>query len=263
MQVRFATRHWLLVLASLALPAAASLPPPVDLSSLAPGWRLVATQGADEEDPGGNTAPGKLHLCLTRDGGKTCRPALDDLLTRPGQPSPFDDAHYLEAARIVRPRADRTLLWVQVASVHGGNGDQWVGRMALSYDRAADRFVPVFRQQTGRNNNQGVRFIEQGPLRGAIVSAVPTSDAPFGFWITVNRMNAGGRYAPILHYRSGTRYGDGNQLAAIDSEMPETLHRLKLWQPGQPLPLPDRACPKPRLIAQVLWCTDPPASAPR
>ncbi|GAA3267178.1 hypothetical protein GCM10020258_37110 [Sphingomonas yabuuchiae] len=90
-----------------------------------------------------------------------------------------------------------------------------------------------------------MRFIVQGPLRGAIVSAVPTSDAPFGYWITVNRMNAGGRYAQVLHYRSGTRYGDGNQLAAIDSEMPETLRRLKLWQPGQPLPCPIAPAPNP------------------
>ena len=250
-------------LAVLALPAIAAAPAPVDLSALAPGWRLVASQGPDVEDPGGNTAPGKLHLCLTRDSGKTCRPALDDLLAGSDQPDAFDEAHYLETARIVRPSADRALLWVQVASVHAGNGDQRVGRMALSYDRTGDRFVPVFRQQTSRNNNQEVRFVETGPLRGAIISAVPTSDAPFGFWITVNRMNAGGRYAPVLRYRSGTRYGDGNPSAVIDSEMPETLRRLKLWHPGQALPLPDRACPRPRLIAQVLWCADPPAKAPR
>ncbi|MDZ7282225.1 hypothetical protein N4G62_09315 [Sphingomonas sanguinis] len=261
MKARLGTHRPLPWLALLALPAIAAAPPPVDLSSLAPGWRLFATQGPDVEDPSGNTAPGKLHLCLTRDGGKTCRPALDDLLTSPGQPNPFDEAHYLEVAKIVRPGADRALLWVQVASVHGGNGDQRVGRMALSYDRKAERFVPVFRQQTSRNNNQEVRFVEKGPLRGAIVSAVPTTDAPFGFWITVNRMNASGRYAPVLRYRSGTRYGDGNPLAAIDSEMPETLRRLKLWQPGRPLPLPDSACPKPRLIAHVLWCIDPSAKA--
>ncbi len=259
MQARLGTRLWLLAFAGFALPASASPPSPVDLSELAPGWRLVATQGPDEEDPSGNTAPGTLHLCITRDGGKSCHPALDDLLDRPDQPSPFDQAHYLEAARIVRANPNRALLWVQVASVHAGNGDQWVGRMALSYDRAANRFVPVFRQQTGRNNNHEVRFVERGRLRGAIISAVPTSDAPFGFWITVNRMDTSGRYAQVLRYRSGTRYGDGNPLAVIDSDMPETLRRLKLWQPGEPLPLPDRACPKPRLIADILWCTDPPA----
>ncbi|HIV78570.1 MAG TPA: hypothetical protein H9899_13700 [Candidatus Sphingomonas excrementigallinarum] len=263
MKARLDTRRLLPWLAMLALPAVAAAPPPVDLSGMAPGWRLVASQGPDVEDPGGDTAPGKLHLCLTRDGGRTCRPALDDLLANPSQPGSFDESHYLESARIVRPSADRALLWVQVASVHAGNGDQRVGRMALSYDRAGGRFLPVFRQQTSRNNNQEVRFIEKGALRGAIVSAVPTSDAPFGFWITVNRMNASGRYTPVLRYRSGTRYGDGNPLAVIDSEMPETLRRLKLWQPGRPLPLPDRACPKPRLVGQVLWCTDPPAKAVR
>ncbi|MDG6719271.1 hypothetical protein QCE92_13960, partial [Staphylococcus aureus] len=60
-----------------------------------------------------------------------------------------------------------------------------------------------------------------------------------------------------------TGYGDGNPLAVIDSEMPETLRRLKLWQPGSPLPLPEHPCPRPRLVAQVLWCTYPPATPPR
>ncbi|WP_322965955.1 hypothetical protein [Sphingomonas fuzhouensis] len=208
-------------------------------------------------------APGPLHLCITRDAGKTCRPALDDVLALPGDKSPFDTAHYLETARIVHPTADQTLLWLQVASVHGGNGDQRVGRMALAYDPAHARFVPVYRKATSRNNNQDVRFITKGPLQGAIIAAEPTTDAPFAFWITVNRLARKGRYAPVLRYRSGTRYGDGNPLAVIDSEMPEILRRMQLWRPGSALPLPDHACPKPRLVARVLWCTDPPAAAPR
>ena len=240
--------------------------PRLDLSgpfNLPAGWQLVTTQGADVEDPGGNTAPGPLHLCITRDGGKSCRPALDAMLVAPGEKSVFDTPHYLEAAKIIHLTPDRPLLWVQVASLHGGNGDQIVGRMALTYDRAGQRFVPVYAKRTGRNNNQDVRFLDKGPLRGAIISAEPTTDAPFAFWITVNRMDSHGRYAPVLRYRSGTGYGDGNPLAVIDSEMPETLRRLKLWQPGSPLPLPEHPCPMPRLVAQVLWCTYPPATPPR
>lgn len=248
-----------LVAASASATAAA--PAPVDLSGpfgLPPGWQLVGAQGPGVEDAGGNPAPGALHLCITRDGGKTCRPALDDILTTSGErKSDFDTPHYLIDARIIRPRPDRPLLWVQAGSIYSGDGDQIIGRMALAYDRAGDRFVPVFRQRTGHNNNQEVRYIDKGPLRGAILSAVPTSDAPFGFWITVNRMGSNGRYASILRYRSGTHYGDGNSLAVIDSEMPETLRRLKLWRPGRPLPLPDGPCPKPRLVQRVLWCTPP------
>ena len=253
------TAAWLIAASASAVAAA---PGPVDLSrpfGIAPGWQLLSHQGPAIEDAGGDPAPGALHLCITHDHGRTCRPALDDMFAMPGNKSVFDTAHYLNEARVVHPRPGHPLLWVQVASMDSGDGDQRVGRVALAYDRAADRFVPVFRQWTGHNNNQEVRFIDKGPLRGTIISAEPTSDPPFGFWITVNQMNGSGHYAPILPYRSGTRYGDGNPLAVIDSEMPETLRRLKLWQPGQKLPLPDRACPKPRLIGQVLWCTDPPA----
>lgn len=67
--------------------------PRLDLSgpfNLPAGWQLVTTQGADVEDPGGNTAPGPLHLCITRDGGKSCRPALDAMLVALCEKSVFD-----------------------------------------------------------------------------------------------------------------------------------------------------------------------------
>ncbi len=250
-----------LAMMSLAAAAPPGTPQPrLDLSApfgLPRGWQLVTRQGPEEEDPGGNRAPGALHLCITRDGGRTCRPALDTMLVTGDGKNVFDTVHYLEFARVIRPAPDRPLLWVQVASLHAGNGDQIVGRMALAYDRAGQRFVPVYAKRTGRNNNQDVRFIEKGALRGAIISAEPTTDAPFAFWITVNRIGRDGRYAPILRYRSATRYGDGNPLAVIDSDMPETLRRLNLWRPADPLPLPDGPCPQPRLIARVLWCTPP------
>lgn len=57
----------------------------------------------------------------------------------------------------------------------------------------------------------------------------------------------------MLRYRSVTRYGDGNALAVIDSDMPALQRRLGLWRPGQPLPVPDR-CPAPRLVRGELWC---------
>ena len=235
-------------------------PAPLDLFrafGLPPGWELLSHQGPPTEDAGGNPAPGQLHLCITSDGGRNCRPALDDLLHRTGTSSAFDTIHYLEAARIVRAAPDRPLLWVQVASLHGGNGDQLVGRAALRYDRASQHFVAVYRRVTGRNNNQDVRFITAGKLRGAIVSAEPTRDAPFGFWITVDRPGPGGRYTPVLRYRSVTRYGDGNDLPVIDSDMPEMLRRLKLWRAGEAIPLPDQPCPRPHLINKALWCTPP------
>jgi hypothetical protein len=49
---------------------------------------------------------------------------------------------------------------------------------------------------------------------------------------------ADGEYSRVLKYRGNTGYGDGNRLAVIDSEMPETLRRLGLWKTGDALPVP-------------------------
>jgi len=37
--------------------------------------------------------------------------------------------------------------------------------------------------------------------------------------------------------------------------MPNILKRLRLWKPGQPLPLPAGRCPRPRLVKSELWCS--------
>ncbi|MGR6331184.1 hypothetical protein ACU5AX_19155 [Sphingomonas sp. XXL09] len=193
------------------------------------GWRFVATQGPQVADPLGEAddrAPGVVRLCISRDGGRTCAPRLGTLLALPGKPDLFDQPHFLEDARIVRPRPDRPLLLIRAASLHSGDGDQRVATIALGYDRTRDAFVPVYEKRTGRNNNQEVRYIATGPLRGAIVAAEPTSDAPFAYWITVDRLGPDGRYHQALRYRSRTRYGDGNPKAVIDSDMAETLRRL-------------------------------------
>jgi len=257
----------MLSLLALAM-TANTAPPSVELSrpfGLKPGWQLLVTQGPETPDPfgaGTEKVPGELHLCITGDGGESCRPSLDTMLVRAGQATIYDRPHYLEDVRIIRPEPNHPLLWVQAASLHGGNGDQVVGTMVLGYDQAGDRFVPVYDLKTGRNNNQAVRYIESGPLRGAIISVEPTSDAPFVFWITVDRLGTSQRYAPVLRYRSVTRYGDGNPLPVIDSDMPETLRRLKLWAPGTPSPHPAH-CSTPRLIHGALWCGDLAPAAPR
>ena len=252
---------FLLALPAIA-PAAPVSPGPValDLSTpfgLRPGWRFVATPGSMIADPTGDpddTVPGAIRLCISDDSGRTCRVPFGAMLVG-GKPDLFSQPHFLNDARIVYPRPTLPLLFVQAASLHSGNNDQRVGTAVFRYDRAADAFVQVYRKLTGRNNNQEVRYIGSGRLRGAIISAEPTSDAPFGFWITVNRLADGGAYRPTLRYRSATRYGDGNPLAVIDSEMPNIQRRLKLWQPGQALPLPAGPCPRPHMVAGALWCS--------
>jgi hypothetical protein len=171
-------------------------------------------------------------------------------------PRPDWEAHYLDTAKLVYPRGREgaPLLLLQTSSMHAGNGNQSVFTRLLAYRRVIDRFVPVFQHETGRNNNEEVRFIEASPLRGDIISVEPTQDKPFGYWLVVNRLGADDRYRQVLRYRSATHYGDGNPLAVIDSEMPNIQRRLGLWRSGAPLPLPARKCPKPHLVHTVLWC---------
>jgi hypothetical protein len=127
--------------------------------------------------------------------------------------------------------------------------------MLVSYRRADDRFVPVYQYETAHNNNEEVRFIETGPVRGAVISVEPTQNAPFGYWVKVSKFSGSDRYRQVLRYRSATRYGDNNPMPVIDSEMPNIQRRLGVWRPGMSLPLPAKGCPKPHLIKAELWCS--------
>jgi hypothetical protein len=90
------------------------------------------------------------------------------------------------------------------------------------------------------NGDCGVstRFIEHGPLLGSVIVAYPTNDAPFVYFVEIYKQVSGSEYSRVLRYRGNTRYGDGNPLAVIDSEMPGTLRRLGLWKTGDALPGP-------------------------
>lgn len=254
----------LLLLAGLALFAGAAAAAPegkviasIDLAkpfATRSPWRLVATQGPAVEGISGDQEPGAITLCLTKDGGRSCAPGLGDLLVEGTGPDFFSDPHYLKSSAIVHPDAGRSLLLLQAASVYSGNGNQRVATRLLAYDRAKDGFVTAYSRRTGHNNNEEVRYVAQGPLTGAVIFAEPTGDAPFGYWIAIDRPDAALRYRQALRYRSATRYGDGNPLAVIDSEMPNIQRQLGLWRPGMALPLPERGCARPHLVRTVLWC---------
>lgn len=259
-------RLWALGLVATVFASAAvceTAPPasPIDLSKpfhTRSPWRLTYTQGPETEDYGGNPAPGALHLCLEKARSGPClgEPVSAENPAKPGE-SPDWGPHYLEAAKPVYPQgeAEAPLLEIVTASVHAGDGGQVVVSQLLKYDRARDAFERIYRHDTGTNNNEEVRFVTDGPLRGAVISAEPTSNAPFGYWITVSRFTPARTYRQALRYRSATRYNDGNPLAVIDSEMPNIEQRLGLWKPGEPLPLPaHKACPKPHLTRLELWC---------
>lgn len=224
---------------------------------LARGASLTATQGPQIDDPiyDGETAPGRISLCVSASRSAACTPLIDHVLNVAGDR--FSGIHYLEIHEIVHPRGSGAppLIHLQVASLHAVNGSQGHAAVILAYRPAQRHFERIFEHVVGGNMNQEIRYIASGPLRGDMISAEPTASPPFGYWITVDRLTHGYRYREALRYRSATRYNDGNSLAVIDSEMPNILRRLKLWHPGQPLPLPKSACAKPRLVKSELWCS--------
>ena len=152
----------------------------------------------------------------------------------------YSTPYYLRESKIVYadPNGANPRLLVQADGPHSGDGDCWIATALYRYDGSADRFVRVYLNQTGHNNNQATRFAESGPLQGDIIVNDPTMNAPYGYWIEVYRANNAGEYKQVLRYRSRTRYNDGNPLAAIDSEMPAILGHFNLWKPGDPLPVP-------------------------
>jgi len=220
-------------------------------------WRFVATQGPATTDYGDNPAPGALKLCLEKDGAGRCDSEI--MPRQPDDPNLLWGPHYLRIVKPVYPRgrAAAPLLLVVTASLHSGDGGQAVVTQLFSYDPALDQFKRVYSYSTGTNNNQEVRFVTSGPLRGYVISAEPTQNAPYAYWIEVGDFTRDHAYRPIIKYRSATLYNDGNTLAVIDSEMPNIERRLGVWRPGAPLPLPvggTKACPKPHLKGMALWC---------
>jgi hypothetical protein len=223
-------------------------------------WRFIATQGSPvsgDETASGGEEPGKIQLCLRAGPTAPCDPQLLNALSAASSANDrFTQPHYLKAAKIVYPRgsADQPLLFVQTASLHSGDGGQLVLTQVLAYKNFQNRFMRIYQYATGTNNNEEVRYISSGRLKGDIISAEPTDNAPYGYRVTVNVFTAQYTYKRVLRYRSATHYGDNNPLAVIDSEMPNIERRLGYWKPGMALPLPSGPCPNPRLIRMELWC---------
>jgi hypothetical protein len=217
-------------------------------------WRFTATQGPAVKDfvDDGGTEPGEIRLCLSHDGAQGCEPALLGILGHSDTDS-YSGPHFLKKAEIDQPDA-RPLLLIQSAGLPSGDGDYGIETSAFRYDRRQDRFISAYEHGSEHNRNGNVRYVTDGPLRGDFISVDATEDAPFGYWVVVNRLGADDTYHAVLRYRSATHYGDGNPLAVIDSEMPNIEERLGLWRPGRPLPLPPGPCVKPHLKEKALWC---------
>ncbi|MGH1560090.1 hypothetical protein ACRAWD_25425 [Caulobacter segnis] len=187
-------------------------------------------------------------LCLRKTSSSPCDPALRATVANPSDNDVFLAPHDLARAEIVHGPSGQPLLFVQAGSVRSGNGDQLIRTQVLAYRADGDRFERVHEHVTGHNNNQEVRYIATGPLKGDIVSVEPTQDAPYGFWVVVNTPANGG-FKAVLRYRSATRYGDGNPLAVIE------LRRCRTWPSAWAYGRRANPCRcRPRLVPGHIWC---------
>ena len=146
------------------------------------------------------------------------------------------------------------LLLVKTRSQGGADGSHSIYTQVYMFDRTSNQFKAVFSNETGSNNNQQTRFIEDGPLRGDIIVDEPTESAPFKYWVSVYAWSRGKPYSLALRYRSDTHYGDGNPLPVIDSEMRNILKRFGKWKAGDPLPIPLHSTCMPYLRGGEEWC---------
>jgi hypothetical protein len=201
---------------------------------------------------------GPIAVCFVKEATPHCSYAFG---RRDSPLSWFNVPYHFISSRVVFAGADRTepLLLLRTEGAHGGNGSQLIETQLFAYDRQADEFKVVFSHGTGSNNNQETRFVEHGPLRGDVITAEPTRTPPYVYWISVYARGKDGQYSrPALRYRSQTRYGDGNPLPVIDSEMPDILRRLGHWKRGDPPPIPAHAPSYCRhtlyVVAGEEWC---------
>jgi hypothetical protein len=202
---------------------------------------------------------GPIFLCLVKAASPDCALHFYEHI-RIDMPW-ADTPYHLFASSVVYGGENKThpFLFVQVcgAGAMSGDGDCGVATALYRYDKETDRFIRVFLNLTGRNNNQATRFVESGPLQGDVIVDNPTENAPYTYWIEVFRARDSGQYGRILRYRGHTGYSDGNPLAVADSEMPEILHTLGLWQPGDPLPVPShlpQGCSHLFMLHDEEWC---------
>ena len=228
-------------------------------------WSLVVAKQPDEEssvEDGGGNRIGAVSLCFVENDEPDCSEEMflakyreEKVSFVSGEPT----FHELIASDVVfsGPGGTLPLLKIKSCMNRGANGNCGVSTFLFAYDQKAERFHVVFFNMSGRNNNEETRVVENGPLLGSVIVAYPTSDAPFTYFVDVYKRTPDSEYSLALRYRGHTGYGDGNPLAVIDSEMPETLRRLGLWKTGDALPVPPRMPGECTLLVigkGVEWC---------
>lgn len=225
-------------------------------------WELVVTKETDlaeedQEEPAPD--PNPITICFVHNQNPECAertlfPIADAYTDVKGRLF-----HQFRGARVVYAAAHRMapLLMITACSQSGANGNCGIYTLLFRYDRSGDRFHLTFHDAVPRNNNGATRFMEEGPLQGDVVSATPTGNAPYAYFVSVFCPDPTGGYTRILRYRSKTHYNDGNKLSVVDSDMPELLGRLGIWKASDPLPTPSvlpRDCTKLVLRNGEEWC---------
>jgi len=228
-------------------------------------WSLVAAKQPDEEsraEDGAGNRTGAISLCFVKNDEPDCSEEMflakyrEENISFDSAPGPFYEL-FTNDVVFSGPARTLPLLRIKACTIAGANGNCGVSTFLFAYDRKVDRFRVVFFNMTSRNNNQETRFVENGDLLGSVIVASPTSDAPFAYFVEVYKRTSEREYSRVLKYRSNTRYGDGNPLAVIDSDMPETLRRFGLWKTGDALPVPPRmprGCTRLVMRKGVEWC---------
>ena len=202
-------------------------------------WVVTISQ----DDRGSADFDGPFHVCFFRDGTNA-----------------WCEADYYNGGAelsVVHPRSvSAALLAMKAAYIPGGSGAP-VDTAVWTYRADRDTFERIFFHTSNLSDNEETRVVAKGPLAGYIVADTPNPRWPYPYDITVYRLSAARRYAAMLHYRSNTRFGDGNGLAVIDAEMPEIERLLNLRKPDDPLPRPlylASHCKTPTLRKGAEWC---------
>ncbi len=158
-----------LLLVAASSPPRPPLPATIDLTRPSPPAPVAPRRDAGARHP--RSDPRRRHRPrrgppVPRHPGGTCQPDVARLLTPPSGADAYAEPHDLLAARIVHPRDHAPLLLLRVGSLHGANGDQRIATALFRLRPDRRPLHAVFTHQTGRNNNQEVRYIDAGPLAG-------------------------------------------------------------------------------------------------
>ena len=230
-------------------------------------WDFVIAQRENKQGDQYSEDTVLTSYCFVHDGKTDCDgsafPTFKVFLEKEKILSLKDSPDWFEhpdPPQIVQTKDGMPLLMIRTASPLSFNSNRSISVFLFRYDQKGDAFISVFSDMVGHNNNEEIRFMDDGPLLGDIISESPSAfkhgPNPYSYDIRVSRF-VNGSYQELLKYRSLTSYGDGNRLAVIDAEMPEILKRLNLWKPGMPLPEPKyrpSGCKSMTLRKGIEWC---------